>query len=75
MARLPGNANINVMKVGDEIGLKIYPAVSGAEVSVGRIIYIDPKKKFFRVEYTVYPEGNIIRESYSAYGPRAVTES
>ena len=70
MAVLSPAAGISTMQIGDEINLKIYPAVADARISSGRIIYIDPKKKFFRVEYTVLTNGNTIRESYSAYGKR-----
>ena len=75
MAILAGNADISVMQTGDEINLNVYPKVNDAEISTGRIIYIDPKKRFFRVEFTVIPTGETIRESFTAYGPRATSDS
>ena len=74
MAILSGKADISTLHVGDEIDLKIFPEVQDAQISRGRIIYIDPKKAFFRVEFTVLTNGNVIRESYSAYGPRSTKE-
>ena len=75
MAILAGNTDINKMQVGDEIRLKVYPEVPEANITKGKIIYIDPKMRFFRVEFTVESNGNIIRECFSAYGPRGVKDS
>ena len=74
MSMLSSKADIRTMHVGDEINLKVFPEVHDTELSTGRIIYIDPKQRFFRVEFTVMPNGNKIVECYSAYGPRSTIE-
>lgn len=74
MAILAANADIRTMKIGDEISLQVFPQVTDAKISRGKIIYIDKKLRFFRAEFTVYPNGNIIRESFAASGQRCTKE-
>lgn len=61
--------NPNTLKLGDEVDLPVFPKIPDAHLSLGKVVYIDPKKRFFTLEFTT-PLGRKIRESYSFYGPR-----
>ena len=58
------------MKLGDRIDLPVYPKVNEAVLSLGEVVYIHPKKRFFTLEFTT-DRGRKIRESYIPRGPIA----
>ena len=61
------------LNIDDELGIPVYPRAGEDSLTVGRVVYIHPKKRFFTLEYTT-KEGKKIRESFIPYGPIACKE-
>lgn len=61
--------NPNTLKPSDELDLPVFPKVTDAHLSRGKVVYIHPDRHFFTLEFKT-PLGKTIRESYSFYGPR-----
>lgn len=56
--------DIRTVKIGDEALLPI-DCITNLPPQKGKVVYIDPKKRFMTVEF----DNSHIRESYCAYGP------
>ena len=65
--------NPNTLKLGDELDLPVFPKVTNAKLSRGKVVYIHPDRHFFTLEFTT-PLGKTIRESYSFFGPGGCKE-
>ena len=60
--------SIAAMRIGDVVMLPMYPPTE-ADLKVGRVVYIHPKKRFFTLEYETL-KGVKIRESFVPWGEK-----
>lgn len=56
------------IQLGDMVSLPLYPHTE-ADLHIGKIVYIHPRRYYFTVEYTT-ERGSVIRESFIPRGAR-----